>query len=215
MITTQVNQVSRNRAALTLLISLLSSAFLIASMAGNTPAVEARNVSSGAGAAVIAPTPTPTPTVRPVITVIPITPMPIPSPIPTWPALREGDSGQRVETLQRLLIHHRRGDTVDGYFGPSTTQGVLSFQQLHHLTADGVVRPSTWQALTVTLRGGSYGWAVRALQDELIYRGYPISNSGNFGPETDAAVRAYQQSRGLIVDGIVGTQTWRAVIQGR
>ena len=35
---------------------------------------------------------------------------------------------------------------------------------------------------------------------------------GIFGPITEAAVRAFQQSRGLLVDGIVGSQTWPAII---
>ena len=33
---------------------------------------------------------------------------------------------------------------------------------------------------------------------------------GDFGPKTEAAVKAYQQDRGVHVDGIVGDQTWWA-----
>jgi len=33
---------------------------------------------------------------------------------------------------------------------------------------------------------------------------------GDFGPKTEAAVKAYQEDRAIHVDGIVGDQTWWA-----
>jgi peptidoglycan hydrolase-like protein with peptidoglycan-binding domain len=53
---------------------------------------------------------------------------------------------------------------------------------------------------------------VRTLQDLLRARGPTVTVDGIFGPNTEAAVRAFQQQKGLTVDGIVGPQTWRALI---
>jgi peptidoglycan hydrolase-like protein with peptidoglycan-binding domain len=36
---------------------------------------------------------------------------------------------------------------------------------------------------------------------------------GIFGPKTEAAVRAFQQNENLSVDGIVGQQTWTALLR--
>jgi peptidoglycan hydrolase-like protein with peptidoglycan-binding domain len=36
---------------------------------------------------------------------------------------------------------------------------------------------------------------------------------GIFGPKTEAAVRAFQQNENLGVDGIVGRQTWAALLR--
>jgi len=34
---------------------------------------------------------------------------------------------------------------------------------------------------------------------------------GVFGPKTEAAVKAFQTDQGLVVDGIVGRNTWKAL----
>jgi len=53
---------------------------------------------------------------------------------------------------------------------------------------------------------------VPSLQYLLRTRGHSVTVDGIFGPNTDAAVRAFQQQRNLVVDGIVGPNTWRALI---
>jgi len=60
-----------------------------------------------------------------------------------------------------------------------------------------------------TVREGSKGPAVRELQTLLKAKGFnPGPVDGAFGPKTKAAVLAFQRSRGIAVDGVVGPQTW-------
>ena len=66
-----------------------------------------------------------------------------------------------------------------------------------------------------TLRRGMTGEAIRAAQLLLIGHGYdcgPDGADGDFGENTEAAVRRYQTARGLEADGIIGPETWRAMI---
>jgi len=41
-----------------------------------------------------------------------------------------------------------------------------------------------------------------------------LTIDGNFGPGTEKAVRAFQTKNGLLVDGVVGNQTWAALRKG-
>ncbi|MHB8872709.1 MAG: peptidoglycan-binding protein [Myxococcaceae bacterium] len=60
-----------------------------------------------------------------------------------------------------------------------------------------------------TLRMGSKGASVSQLQQKLKNAGFnPGPVDGDFGPKTLAAVKAFQRSKGIGVDGIVGPITW-------
>lgn len=142
-----------------------------------------------------------------------------------WPALSEGSNitwpAVTVRSLQYLLDAHGARLSVDGIFGPLTRAAVVSFQSSRHLTVDGTVGPQTWGALIFTVQYGSTGSAVRAVQDELNYQimksGDKLAVDGSFGPLTRAAVITFQRDMakkvaGFDVDGIVGPQTWHALI---
>jgi peptidoglycan hydrolase-like protein with peptidoglycan-binding domain len=62
------------------------------------------------------------------------------------------------------------------------------------------------------VKKGDENHPVRTLQYLLRARGHTVAVDGIFGPATDAAVRAFQQERHLTVDGIVGPNTWSALI---
>jgi N-acetylmuramoyl-L-alanine amidase len=69
--------------------------------------------------------------------------------------------------------------------------------------------------LPAELRRGSRGEAVRDLQQRLSALGHDVGadEPGDLGDATDVAVRALQDTRGLRVDGIVGRQTWSALVE--
>lgn len=63
-----------------------------------------------------------------------------------------------------------------------------------------------------TLELDDVGEKVRWLQRRLQRHGFdPGPADGVFGPRTEAAVRAFQTSKGLEVDGVVGRETKRAL----
>ena len=140
-------------------------------------------------------------------------------PNPGQPTISPGATGDVVRRLQRAL---RRPDEmpelelkVDGIFGPMTETLVIRFQTAASLSPDGIVGPITWQALPgggpmPLLAQGSTRDVVRALQAVLsMWQSDTASGvDGDFGPHTKASVEAFQRWGHVVVDGVVGDQTW-------
>jgi peptidoglycan hydrolase-like protein with peptidoglycan-binding domain len=53
---------------------------------------------------------------------------------------------------------------------------------------------------------------VRTLQHLLRARKHEVAVDGQFGPKTEAAVKAFQKAAKLTVDGKVGPKTWAAIV---
>lgn len=66
--------------------------------------------------------------------------------------------------------------------------------------------------IVATLKNGSTGAAVKALQTQLNALGYNCGTpDGSFGAKTEAAVRAFQTAKKLTVDGKAGPETQEAL----
>ena len=63
------------------------------------------------------------------------------------------------------------------------------------------------------IRPGSIGPEVEDVQRRLGLIGLPCDGeSGVFDGRTEAAVRTFQQRRGMVADGVVGTETWQTLV---
>ncbi|MGW2640136.1 GH25 family lysozyme [Streptomyces sp. NPDC001348] len=135
-----------------------------------------------------------------------------PPPAGAWPVVQQGYGGRQVTTVQYLLAYRGAALSADGAFGPATRDAVIDFQTRNRLTADGIVGPKTWQALVATVEKGDHNAAVKAVQAELNAHGASLSVDGTFGTATHDAVVAFQTRNQLTPDGIVGPNTWLALV---
>jgi peptidoglycan hydrolase-like protein with peptidoglycan-binding domain len=120
-----------------------------------------------------------------------------------------------------LRAHGLYRGAVDGIQGAQTNRAIRTFQRRHGLAVDGVVGPRTRAKLGKLgrplfgkrmIRRGMVGWDVSVLQFLLGRRGArPGGVDGVFGRNTLTAVQRFQSRRGLVVDGLVGPATRRAL----
>ncbi|MDQ6875173.1 MAG: N-acetylmuramoyl-L-alanine amidase [Actinomycetota bacterium] len=101
-------------------------------------------------------------------------------------------------------------------FNSTECPGAVLYGMLPQLRADVATRiggggggtTRTWPTVSI----GASGERVRTIQYLLRARGYSITVDGAFGSGTQATVRSFQSAHGLSVDGIVGPQTWEALV---
>lgn len=75
--------------------------------------------------------------------------------------------------------------------------------------------PADDKSTMPTLRKGDKGEKVRELQQLLMDRGYALPKygaDGDFGAETEKAVKAFQRDWGLSQDGVCGPKTWAMLL---
>ena len=108
------------------------------------------------------------------------------------PSVQMGANGPSVEAIQYLLRQNGADIEVDGDFGEQTDEAVHAFQQKNGLTVDGVVGPETWGVLFVAVQKGDQGDAVSAVQTLLNVQGQDVEVDGDFGDQTEGAVKRFQ-----------------------
>lgn len=134
--------------------------------------------------------------------------------------LKIGDHSDAIEvianTLTRLGFHSRPTDLFD----EQLAQGIKAFQQERGLTVTGVINEITQRALdearwrlgdrvlVLQVHSLMRGDDVSNLQDRLISMGFNCGKiDGVYGPSTEAAVKEFQKSVGIKIDGKCGPTT--------
>lgn len=111
------------------------------------------------------------------------------------------------------------GLDVDGKWGPKTKKGAIKALQTElnkqfgkGLSVDGIWGTKT-KAACVNVKQGAQGNLTRIVQGTLYGLGYnPNGFDGIFGSGCTAAVKSFQRAKGLSADGIVGKNTWKAML---
>ena len=168
---------------------------------------------------------TPAPTATPLATA---TPTPAPITKDNVVTIRQGTSGDAVLRLQeRLTALGYYNSRRDGVCMADDAAAIRAFQRMNGLSVDGVAGYDTQVLLysataigsdgimagasvdvSVTLRRGMTGEAVRALQQRLITLGYLSGTAdGIYGTATAEAVYNFQKRNGLTRDGVAGNKT--------
>ena len=115
----------------------------------------------------------------------------------------EGNKGEAV-AYRSLNVN---GRYIRGYCLPDYASKATKPKQ----TDTAVVK--TASVNLPVLRNGSSGEAVRTLQMLLNCNGYSSGiTDGDFGPNTETAVKKFQKAKALTQDGIVGKATWSAIL---
>ncbi|MDR1559130.1 MAG: peptidoglycan-binding protein [Clostridiales bacterium] len=157
----------------------------------------------------------------------PVTP---PPETPSYPypgyLLRVGSSGSDVLTLQRALnslsAYYPQIPqlTEDGQFGNGTRNAVIQFQNLFGLSPDGIVGPSTWNAIMNLYAGGGSTEPSEPTEPTPsipAYPGYLISqgSSGSYVTQIQNAINIlsayYPSIPRVTADGVFGSGTAAAV----
>lgn len=127
--------------------------------------------------------------------------------------------GPDVSELQQRLYEMGYMDSVTGHFGTETEAAVQKFQRLNGLAEDGRIDRNTREMLYAPdavpnmYSYGEQNAEIQACQQRLKELGYLTTEpDGSFGEDTRAAVRRFQESNGIVVDGNIGPSTKTALM---
>nr|WSX50434.1 peptidoglycan-binding protein [Streptomyces sp. NBC_00974] len=96
----------------------------------------------------------------------------------------------------------------------SPATGAAIAAEAHHGATTKAVDVCNYTINRPTIKIGSSGRAVQQAQCYLnqSMSGANLAEDGRFGPVTAAATRRFQACAGIVVDGLIGAQTWSSLV---
>lgn len=126
--------------------------------------------------------------------------------------LRNGTDRHHVGLWDGEKVIEAKG-TRYGVVATSKLSDWQEWGELKYVNFEVNDMPTTNDPITYpTLRKGSKGDMVVMMQDLLSKNGSSLQVDGDFGSGTATAVRAFQKSHGLEIDGVCGPKTWAALL---
>jgi peptidoglycan hydrolase-like protein with peptidoglycan-binding domain len=128
------------------------------------------------------------------------------------------EANPKVAEVQKLLkLYGYSIGNIDGKIGPGTRNAILKFQHDNDLEETRFIDKATWDRLHgfdatgLIVNGDINGTAV---QQALSNAGLNVGKiDGKMGPQTKRMLIAFQKSKGLKGDGIIGIQTLKLLAE--
>jgi flagellum-specific peptidoglycan hydrolase FlgJ len=134
--------------------------------------------------------------------------------------LSKNISADDIKYLQKCLNHMEIRDVnnkalvIDGSYGPLTISSIKKLQQILNLSMYAIYGPEVLSEIKSIMgqplcsyKSNGYKSAIRYIQ----WRVYATID-GIYGDETVRLVTEYQKNNKLVVDGIVGKDTWQYLL---